>query len=94
VDYIRLGRLFTVMFIAPLGLAAYVQFGVLGHAIGVVTLGEALGLAIGHLALPAIVAVPWRWVQHRRHRFSDGPGGVGILIFLLVGAAVVYGATI
>ena len=92
-SYVRAWHALLALFVSALIVAAYVEFGIRGHAITAVALGVVVGSTLFLAGVPALVIVPWRLAQRRRGA-TDMPIVVGAVIFVILVVLVLSGAKI
>jgi hypothetical protein len=96
-SYIRAWHALLALFAIGLAVSGYTHFGIHGYIVGPnfwwsglpLIVGGAFGLVI----LPAIVIIPWRLIQRRIGRITNGPIVGGLMAFALVATFSLVGAS-
>lgn len=85
--HIRMDRFFFALFPIALTISGIAQFMVSKEA----STAEIIATALGLVALPALVVVPWRLFQRRAGKMTNTPAVAGTILFLIVSGLLMIG---
>lgn len=83
-----------VMFVIGLAASAYISLIVPGNEVTPARLGAVAGGAIGLLALPLLIAGPWKLIQRRSGNLTNAPQLTAGVLFALMAVGAINGAKV